>query len=131
MRVYQAIYLTKNKKQKALWKGLVAMGNQVNLEQNNIFHLEDSMVMYDIYNSDNLEKLINTVHKIHNKITWNKKLFVGKLNNGYQWYLSKDGVGHYAINSLLYITTMRENYVRVCEKFISQLCMYANVIRVL
>ena len=107
------------------------MENQVNLEWNKIFHLEDSMVMYRIYNSDTLEKSINTLHKMHNKTTLNKKLFVGKLNNWYQWYLSKDGAGHYAINSLLYITMMREKYVRMYEKFISQLQLYGKVIRVL
>ena len=89
------------------------------------------MVMYDIYNSETLEKLINIVHKMHNKTTWNEKLFPGKFNNWYQWYLSKDGVEHYAINSLLYIITMKEKYVKMYEKFISQLKMYANVIRVL
>ena len=78
----------------------MAMENQVNLERNKMFHLEDSMIIYGIYNSDTLEKLINTVHKMHNKTTWNGKLFVGKLHNWYQWYLSKDGVVHYAINSL-------------------------------
>ena len=67
---------------------------------------------------------------MHNITTWNEKLFVGKLSNWYQWYLSKDGVSHYAINSLLYITTMREKYVRMYEKFISQLQMYVNAIRV-
>ena len=60
-----------------------------------------------------------------------EKLFVGKLNDWYQWYLSKDGVGHYAINYLLYITTMREKYIKIYERFISQLQMYAIVIRVL
>ena len=76
----------------------MAIEKQVNLERNKMFQLEDSMVMYGSYNSDTLEKLINTVHKMHNKTTWNEKLFVGKLNNWYQWYLSKDGVEHYAIN---------------------------------
>ena len=60
-----------------------------------------------------------------------KKLFVGKLNDWYQWYLTKEGVEHYATNSLLYITTMREKYARMYEKFISQLKMYASVIRIL
>ena len=32
------------------------------------------MVMYGIYNSDTLEKLINTVNEIHNTTTWNEKL---------------------------------------------------------
>ena len=87
--------------------------------------------MYSIYNSDTLEKLINKVHKIHNKTTWNEKLFVGKVKNWYQWYLSKDSVEHYAINAILYITTLREKYVKMYENFISQLKVYANVIRVL
>ena len=59
-----------------------------------------------------------------------KKIFASKLNHLYHWYLSKDGVGHYAINSLLYLTTLREKYVKMYEKFISQLKMYAKVIRV-
>ena len=65
------------------------------------------------------EKLINTVHKMHNKITWNEKLFVCTLNNWHQWYLSKYGVEHYALNSLLYITILKEKYVRMYEKFMS------------
>ena len=43
------------------------MENQVNLQQNKIFHLEDSMVMYGIHNSGTLKKFIDTVHKMHNK----------------------------------------------------------------
>ena len=45
-----------NKRQKALKKASVAMENQVNLERNKIFDLEDSMVMYSIYNSDTLKR---------------------------------------------------------------------------
>ena len=120
-----------NKRQKALKKAFVAMKNQVNLERNKLFHLEDSMVIYSIYNSDTLEKLINTVHKMHNKTTWSEKLFAGKLNNWYQWYLSEDRAVHYAINSILYIITLRGKYAKMHENFISQLKMYPNVIRVL
>ena len=87
--------------------------------------------MHGIYNSDTLEKLIDTVYKMHNKTTWNENYMWVKLNDWYQWYLIKEGVQHYAINSLLYITTMREKYVRMYEKIISQLKMYANVIRIL
>ena len=66
---------------------------------------------------------------MHNTTTWNERLIVGKLTNWYQWYLSKDGVGHDALNPVLYITTMREKYVRMYEKFISQLLMYANELK--
>ena len=71
-----------NKRQTALKEAFIAMENQANLKRNKIFHLEDSMVMYGICNSDTLEKLINAVHKMHNKTPWNEKLFVGKLKNG-------------------------------------------------
>ena len=50
-----------NKRQNALKKTSIVMENQVNLQRNKIFHLEDLMVMYDIYNSNTLEKLIDNV----------------------------------------------------------------------
>ena len=99
------------------------MENKVNLQQNKIFHLDDSMVMYSIYISDTLEKLINNVHKMYNTTTWTEKIFAGNLNPWFHWYLSKDGVGHYAISSLLYLTMFREKYVKMYEKIISQLQM--------
>ena len=68
---------------------------------------------------------------MHNKTTWNEKFLAGKPDNWYLWYLSKEGVGHYAINSLLYLTTTREKYVKMYERFTSQLLMYAKVITVL
>ena len=41
-------------------------------------HLEDSMVMYGINNVETPKQLINTVHHIHNTISFNEKLFVGQ-----------------------------------------------------
>ena len=41
------------------------MENKVDLQCNKIFHLGDSMVLYGIYNSDSLENLIDTVHRLH------------------------------------------------------------------
>ena len=86
------------------------------------------MVIYGIYNSDTLEKLIDTVHKMHNSMTWNEKLFASKLDSWYNWCLSKDGIGHYAINSLLYLRTLTEKYIKMYEEFISQLHMYGKAI---
>ena len=65
------------------------------------------MVMYGIYNFDTFEQLIDTVHRVHNHTTLNKKLFPRKMLEWFQWYLSKYGVGHYARNSLLFLTTVR------------------------
>ena len=38
------------------------------------------MVMYGIYNSETLKKLIKTVHEMHNTTNWNEKLFARKLS---------------------------------------------------
>ena len=80
------------------------------------------MVMYSIYNSDTLEKLINTVNKMHNKTTWNEK-------NSLPVKLIICVIGHYAINSFLYLTMTREKYVKMFERLISQLWMYAKAKR--
>ena len=118
-----------DRRQKALHKAYVAMENKLNLEQNRVFCLEDSMGLYSIYNSDPLEQLVNTMHKMHNKTTWNEKLLAGKIDSWFLWYLSKDQVANYAINSLLLLTTIREKYVKMYERSINQLLMYARVIR--
>ena len=88
------------KRQKALHKAVQAMENKVDLQCSRVFHLEDSVVIYGTYNSDTLKTLIDTVHRLHNQITWNEKLFAGKIEDWYHWYLSEKGVGHYAIISL-------------------------------
>ena len=118
-----------HKRQKALHKAVHAIENKVDLQCNKIFHLEDSMVMYGVYNSDTLEDLIDTVHKLHNRTTWNEKLFVGQIDNWYKYYWSSAGVQHYAINSLLFLTTVREKYVKMYERFLNQLRQYSQAIR--
>ena len=50
------------------------MEREVNLERNKVFYLEDSMVMFGIYNAEMIEKLDNTLVEImHNNIAWNKR----------------------------------------------------------
>ena len=107
------------------------MENKVDIQCNKIFHLEDSVVMYGIYNSDTTEALIDTVHRLHNQSTWNERLFAGQIEDWYHWYLSAKGVSHYAINSLLFLTTAREKYVKMYERFINQLREYLQAIRIL
>ena len=43
-----------------------AMENKVNIQYNKLTQLDNSMLMYSVYNTETLEKLINTVHNIHN-----------------------------------------------------------------
>ena len=87
--------------------------------------------MYGVYNSDTLEELIKTVHKLHNTTTWTKKLFARQIKDWYNWYLTTKGVNHYAINSILFLTTVREKYVKMYERFRNYLKQYAQAIRVL
>ena len=89
------------------------------------------MVMYGVYNLDTLEDLINTVHELHNKTTWNEKLFAGQIKDWYYYYLTSRGVNQYEINSILFLTTVREKYVKMYERFLNQLKQYSQVIRVL
>ena len=107
------------------------MENKVDLQHNKIIHFENSMVMYGIYNSETLEKLVDTVHKMHNTTTWNETLFASKLDSWYNYYLSNNGIGHHATNSLLYLRTLREKYIKMYEEISSQLCMHEKAIRIL
>ena len=43
--------------------------------------LDDTMLMYGIYNAETLEKLIKTVHKIHNTTSSHERLFAGEQNH--------------------------------------------------
>ena len=57
-----------------------------NVQRNQIHHLEDSMIMYGVYNSDTLKDLIDTVHRMQNFTTWNEKTFAGKLHDWMELY---------------------------------------------
>ena len=64
------------------------------------------MVVYGVYNAEVLEKLVQTVHQMHNTTTLNEKLFAGELSTAFTLYVNKNGVHHYAINFLLYLRTL-------------------------
>ena len=89
------------------------------------------MIMYGIYNSDTLKDLIDTVHRMQNFTTWNEKTFAGKLHDWMEIYSRDEGIHNYAINSILFLTTIREKYVRMYKRFIEELKLYSRAIRVL
>ena len=64
------ISFLQHKQEKALQQAMHTMNKIVNIERNRVFHLEDSMIMYGIYNVDTLEKLIQMVHKMNNRSVW-------------------------------------------------------------
>ena len=48
-----------------------------------------------------------------------------------QLYSQDKGICNYAINSVLFLTTVREKYVKMYERFIEELKLYSKVITVL
>ena len=48
--------------------------------------LDDTMLMYGIYNAETLEKLIKTVHEIHNTTSSHEKLFAENIITLYSGY---------------------------------------------
>ena len=120
-----------HKRQKALQKEMYTMKKQNNIEQNRVFHLEDSMIMYGVYNVDTLEKLIQMVHKMNNRSVWYERLYAGQVNNWFDKYAIGQGVNYYAIHSLLYLRTIQEKYIKMYERFVNQLKEYLSAIRIL
>ena len=120
-----------HKRHKALHKAVAVMNKRSNVQHNRIHHIEDSMIMYGVYNSDTLKDLIDTVHRMQNFMTWNEKTFAGKLHDWMEIYSRDAGIHNYAINSILFLTTVREKYVRMYKRFIEELKLYSRAIRVL
>ena len=77
---------------------------------NKLLKLDNTMLMYGIYNAETLEKLINTVHEIHNVTSSHKKLFAGEHNPAVfrHLYTNTFGVQRYAFNSLLFLGVVQD-----------------------
>ena len=104
----------------------------MNIDHNRVYHLEDTMIMYGKYNSDTLMELVNMVHQMQNVTTWKEKIFVSKMNN---WLKHKLEEVHsefdYSMDAVLFLTTVKEKYVRMYERFINELRSYSKAIRIL
>ena len=121
-----------HKRHEALHKAVNVMNTKVDKERNRVYNLEDTMIMNGKCKSDSLMHLIETVHEMHNLTTWKEKIFIGKMNDRF-----KDRLTHinnefdYSIDSTLFITTIKEKYVRMYERFIVELKSYSKAIRIL
>ena len=95
--------------------------------------LDDTVLMYGIYNAETLEKLIKTVHEIHNTTSSHEKLFAGEHNHSLFRILYTDALGiqQYATNSLLFVRIIQDKYISLYRKLITQLCTYVLAIRIL
>ena len=70
-----------HKRNSALHQAVNAMNNKAKIQHNILMKLDDTMLMYGIYNVETLEKIINTVCKIHNTTSSHEKLFAGEHNH--------------------------------------------------
>ena len=109
------------------------MSNQANKQCNKLMKLDNTMLMYRIYNAETLEKLINTVHEIHNVTSSHEKLFAGEHNPSLLRMLYMDALGtqQYAINSLLLLRIIQDKYISLYRELITQLHIYVSAIRIL
>ena len=63
------------------------------------------MLMHGVYNADTLEKLLTTVHNIHNTTSSHERLFAGQHSplTFRTLYVHSFSLHHYSTNSLLYL----------------------------
>ena len=55
-----------HKRHNALNKAVKVLERKTDLQHSKIHYLEDTMIMYGVYNSDTLTELIGNVHRMHN-----------------------------------------------------------------
>ena len=106
----------------------------MDMQRNKLMHLENSLVIYGIYNVETSEKLVKTVQVIHSKQSLIEGLFADQSVAAYEVYSQMQGAHstqHYAINSMLYLCTIKDNYIKIYNEFISQLRIYAKAVRIL
>ena len=108
------------------------MNDKANIQCNKLIKLDNSMMMYGIYNAETLEKLIKTVHGIHNTTSSHERLFAGEHNASTFRTLSAHylGLQYYSTNSLLYLRIIRDKYVALYRELLTQLHTYVSTIRV-
>ena len=109
------------------------MTNQASIQCHRLMKSDNTMLMYGIYNAETLEKLINTVPKIHNVTSSHEKLFAGEHNPKLLRLLYMDALGiqQYAINSLLFLRVIQDKYISLYRELVTQLHAYVSAVRVL
>ena len=97
-------------------------------------HLENTIVMYGIYNVKTLENLVKTVHTLHSRQTLYENLFTGRSSAAYISYVQMHGlhgIQHYAVSLMLYLRTIKDKYIEIYNEFITQLHIYVKAVRIL
>ena len=67
-----------HKRHKALHKAVKTVSISMDMQRNKLMHLENTLVMYGIYNAETLEKLVQTAQVIHSRQSLIEGLFAGQ-----------------------------------------------------
>ena len=92
-----------NRRHKALHKAVKAMSIQTYIQRKHFGHVQN-------YNTETLEKLVKSVHVLHRRQSPYESLFTGKTSAAYEFYSQMhgaEGIQHYAINSMLYLRSIK------------------------
>ena len=120
-----------HKRHIALQKAVHIINSRSEIDHNRVYHLEDTMIMYGKYNSDTLMELVETCIKCK-CYHLEREFFISEMN---EWLKHKLADIHnkfdYSIGAVLFLTTVKEKYVRMYEKFITELRSYSKAIRIL
>ena len=110
-----------DRQSKAPHKEANTMDSKANIQCNKFMQLENSMLMYSVYNVETLEKLITTVHNIHNTTSLHERLFAGQHSPSVfrTLYAHTLGLHHYSINSLLYLRMIQDKYIALYKELIT------------
>ena len=117
----------------ALQKAMIAMNSEAEFQCNKLLKLDNTMLLYGIYNTETLEKLNNTVQELHNMTSSHEKLFAGEHNPTLFriLYTNALGVQQYAFNSLLFLRIVQDKYISLYKELVTQLKSYISAIRIL
>ena len=109
------------------------MDSKTTVQCNKLMQLENSMLMYGVYNAETLKKLIDTVHYIHNTTSSHERLFAGQESSltVRSLYANALDLQHYSINTLLYLRTVQDKCFALYKELLTQLHIYATSIRIL
>ena len=104
----------------SLQKAVHVMSNQVDMQHNKLMKLDNTKLMFRIYNAETLEKLINTVQEIHNVTSSHEKLFAGEYNPRVfrLLYTNALDIQQYVFNSLLFLRVIQDKYISLYRELI-------------
>ena len=80
-----------NRRHKVLHIAVCALSTKTDIQRNKLRHLENTLVMYGVYNEEMVERLIKTVHALHTRQTLHKSLFAGRTSVAYEYYSQMHG----------------------------------------